>query len=145
MAPITQPNTREYLRQYFTYGQAVVVDFEIIKSGNYRFNGNDTLDSHDTSDFPSSPILYNHPKEHEYLQFPVNFETGTTLLKPLCIEGQPEYVFDESDHLWYPDNLRQYGYCVGSKIKMMGHVTKYKRKDGSIDFSLQPDSVMIHR
>lgn len=79
------------------------------------------------------------------IQFPVNFETGTTLLIPLCIEGQPEYVFDESDHLWYPDDLRQYGYCVGSKIKMMGHVTKYKRKDGSIDFSLQPDSVMIHR
>ena len=79
------------------------------------------------------------------IQFPVNFETGTTLLKPLCIEGHPEYVFDESDHLWYSNDLRQYGYCVGSKIKMMGHVTTYRRKDGSIDFSLQPDSVMIHR
>lgn len=136
---------REYLRRYVMYGQAVIINTEIVKFGDFNFDGSKNLIPLSNAEILISPISFDHPKAKDFLNLPLCFETKTTLLRPVSIEDQPEYIFDESDHFWFPGDLSQYGYHKGSNLQIMGRVATYKRKDGSVDFCLQPDNVMVHR
>ena len=136
---------REYLRQYFMYGQPVIIDVEIIKFGKFCFDGSDNLIPFPYAENTFSPIIFDTSKASDFLNLPIRYKTKTTLLKPLCILDQPEYLFDESDHFWLPDDLSKYGYRKGSKLQIMGHVSIYQRSDKSDDFCLDPNSVMLRR
>lgn len=136
---------REYLREYYRNGQAVIIDVIIQKFGRFQFDGQNNLIAPPFEDFVFSPINFYHPRAEEFLIIPLCFNTKTTLLKPVCIADHPEYVFTESDHFWFPNDLSQYGYQVGSRIQIMGYVDIYQRADGSVDYCLQPNSIMVHR
>lgn len=136
---------RDYLSEYYRNGEAVIIEADILKFGRFRFDGKNNLIPPPYAGMIFSPLNFIHPRTEEFLIIPLLFETKTTLLKPVRIEDHPEYVFTESDHFWFPNDLSQFGYQAGCRIQIMGYVDIYQRADGSVDYCLQPNSVMVHR
>ena len=68
---------------------------------------------------------------------------NTTLLIPVSIEDAPNYVFQKDDHLWYPYNLKEYGYIEGDILKIHSQVMQYRKENGEIDYCLDVHNFMI--